>query len=317
VVPVLLLTGFLGSGKTTLLNRLLESRPSEGRYSESAGKLALIVNEFGAVGIDGDLLPKEMTQQIEIPGGCICCRLDENLEKTLLNLTDERSDLTAIIIETTGIAEPLPISWNLSRESLAPRVRLAAVITVVDGLEHQRHRSQAEAVDLQVDYADLLVISKSDLVESSQVAALQESLREVNEYAPIFYGPVDTLIPELWRALDDPEAFTHQPLSEKPADSHHHFESVEMPIRATLDMEPLTEALEELPPNYLRIKGIAQVIDEETGSAEPRLVAFHRVGARVSAEPVKPGLEPRIVAIGRNIDGDAIAACLRAAMVTS
>ncbi|MCP4445769.1 MAG: GTP-binding protein [Myxococcales bacterium] len=108
------------------MSRLLEERPKSGALAESAGQLALIVNEFGDVGIDGDLLPDEMTRQIEINGGCICCRLDGDLEKTLLELMDGQPDLSAIIIETTGIAEPLPISWTLAQGKLAKRARLAA-----------------------------------------------------------------------------------------------------------------------------------------------------------------------------------------------
>jgi cobalamin biosynthesis protein CobW len=209
----------------------------------------------------------------------------------------------------------LPISWNLARESLARRVRLSAVVTVVDGLEHERHRPMAEAVDLQVDYADLLVITKCDLAGPEAIERLKAQLREVNQTAPILAGDPATLVPALWEALDDPELSTREAPSAEPTDTHHHFQSVQLAISGTLDFEELTEALEQLPPNYLRIKGIASVIDEESGSAEVRSVAFHRVGARVSAEPVSEGLVPRIVAIGTDIDREAIAACLRAAMV--
>src|SRR5688572_14407576 len=120
MVPVVVLTGFLGSGKTTLLNRLLDTRPPDD------GRLAVIVNELGAVGIDADLLPADMARQVELPGGCICCVLNEDLERTLCDLVDGGPPLSTIVIETTGIAEPLPISWTLAGESLATRVRLAA-----------------------------------------------------------------------------------------------------------------------------------------------------------------------------------------------
>lgn len=316
MVPILLLTGFLGSGKTTLLNRLLEERPTTGPFAEASGKLALIVNEFGDVGIDGDLLPDEMTRQIEIKGGCICCRLDEDLQKTLIGLLDTQPELSAIIIETTGIAEPLPISWTLATDSLAQRLRLAAVITVVDSLEHERHRPLSPSVDAQVDYADILLITKLDVAEATQAASVETSLRERNAVAPILAGNTEGLVTSLWQTLDDPDL--QRSASQQPqagAASSHDFESISLEIENTLDFEVLCESLEELPPCYLRIKGIASAIDESSGSSEPRMIAFHRVGARVSAEPARDGLETRIVAIGTKLDVAELSACIASAVV--
>ena len=316
MVPILLLTGFLGSGKTTLLNPLLDERPQIGPFAESSGKLALIVNEFGDIGIDGDLLPDEMTRQIEIKGGCICCRLDGDLEKTLDELMKAQSDLSAIIIETTGIAEPLPISWTLANESLADRVRLAAVITVVDALEHERHRPLSPSVDAQVDYADLLLVTKLDLSDETRLSELEQGLRSRNEVAPIFAGNSEGLVHRLWLALDDPSLERPAAAEEAPARaSTHGFGSVSLDIKNTIDFELLIESLEELPPTYIRIKGIARVIDASSGNAEPHMIAFHRVGARVSAEPARDDLETRIVAIGTNLDASELSACIASAVV--
>ncbi len=315
MVPILLLTGFLGSGKTTILNRLLEERPLSGPFAESSGKLALIVNEFGDVGIDGDLLPDEMTRQIEIKGGCICCRLDGDLEKTLGELIDSQPDLSAIIIETTGIAEPLPISWTLANESLSSRVRLAAVMTVVDALEHERHRPLSPSVDAQVDYADLLLVTKLDLSPESRLAEMKASLRERNQVAPILAGNTAGLVSNLWRALDDPSLErAKQGLAPHPS-SNHGFESISVDIKKVIDLEILIENLEELPPTYIRIKGIARVIDASKGAQDPHMIAFHRVGARVSTEPARESLETRVVAIGTDLDRDKLAACIGSAVV--
>jgi G3E family GTPase len=323
MVPILLLTGFLGSGKTTLLNRLLEQRPTTGDLAESAGKLALIVNEFGDIGIDGDLLPDEMTRQIEIKGGCICCRLDGDLEKTLLELLDGQPDLSAIVIETTGIAEPLPISWTLAQGELANRVRLAAVITVVDALEHEKHRPMSPSVDAQVEYADILVITKLDLAGEERVAAVETLLRETNEVAPVLAGNTADLVDQLWRTLDDPNETSRsldaaKDRSDGVSDGGgHHFHSLSLPIHETLDFEVLSEELEGLAPDYIRIKGIARVIDGASGSDEPHMIVFHRVGARVSSEPVKDDLACRLVAIGSHIDAAELKACIDAAVLGS
>tara|TARA_R110002096_G_scaffold16898_12_gene58128 strand:+ start:72392 stop:73357 length:966 start_codon:yes stop_codon:yes gene_type:complete len=320
MVPILLLTGFLGSGKTTLLNRLLEERPTTGELAESAGKLALVVNEFGDIGIDGDLLPDAMTRQIEIKGGCICCRLDGDLEKTLLELLDGQPDLSAIVIETTGIAEPLPISWTLAQGELANRVRLAAVITVVDALEHENHRPMSPSVDYQVEYADVLVITKLDIAGEEQVAAIKSILRETNQVAPVLAGNTTDLVSQLWQTLDDPTETSRSLEAAKTRTdgvSHagHHFQSVSLPIEDTLDFELLSEELENLAPGYIRIKGIARVVDGTSGSDEARMIVFHRVGARVSAEPAKDDLGCRLVAIGTDIDAAELKACIDASVL--
>ncbi len=314
MVPAILVTGFLGSGKTTLLNRLLATRPAE------AGRIAIIVNELGSVGIDGDLLPRGLARQVELPGGCICCVLNEDLDRTVLELLAGTPDLALLVIETTGIAEPLPICWTFEVEPLAGRVRMEAVVTVVDALEHERHRPITPAVDLQVEYADILVMSKLDLAGGSAPAGLLDGIRRLNPRAPILQGGPDQVATELWRLLLDP------PLSARPAAGavpHAHaehgtgFESLALDIPETLDFEELSERLEELPANYVRIKGIALVVDRTTGSDEPHFVAFHRVGARVSSEPLADAAAPRMVALGADLDREALAACVAAAVLPS
>ena len=347
LVPVVLLTGFLGSGKTTLLNRLLEVRRAT--PSEDGSKLAILVNELGAVGIDASLLPPGAARQVELPGGCICCTLDENLEQTLNEILSAEPDLGMVIIETTGIAEPLPIIWTLTGQGLGSRIRLAAVVSVVDAHEHERHRPLAPAVDAQVEHADILVVSKLDTFAAGEraerLAALEQVVRQKNPHAPILAEPdPDRAAAALLHLLADPQtaAQLHRadypgPRAEERPHAHGHgFDSVAVQIHGTLDFEELTSQLEELPASYVRIKGVAWAVDRETGSDEPTLIAFHRVGARVSAEPLmRPGrasdgsaapgaapdtssgspLAPRAVALGFGVDESRLAACVRAAML--
>jgi G3E family GTPase len=348
LVPVVLLTGFLGSGKTTLLNRLLAQRAE--RPEAGAGKLAVLVNELGSVGIDGSLLPAGAARQVELPGGCICCTLDENLAQSLTDLLDAEPEVRCVIIETTGIAEPLPIIWTLTGEALAERIRLAAVVTVVDALEHERHRPLAPAVDTQVEHADLLVVSKRDALPApaadAALSRLELVLRALNPTAALLVeaSPASSAR-VLWQLLSDAQADTalargalahnrdratsgRTPREHEDAHAHasvhgrggtHGFDSVSVPIEGTLDFEELTSQLEALPAEYVRIKGICRAVDSEAGAVEPTLIAFHRVGARVSAEPVTEtsAREPvaRAVALGFGIDADRLAACLRAAML--
>lgn len=318
-VPVLLVTGFLGSGKTTLLNRMLARRPaSEG------GRWAIIVNELGAIGIDGDLLPGDMTRQVELPGGCICCVLNEDLDRTVIELLEANPDLELLVIETTGVAEPMPIAWTLEADSMEPWVRLRAVVTVVDAVNHEAHRPESPAVDAQVDYADVLLVSKLDqLGVTEPPPALASALRQRNPEAPILGGDADALADAMWALMADPatrERDRHAgPRHEHRGHQHgplHGVSAVSLAISDTLDFEELADALEALPARYLRIKGIARVIDRTTGSDEPHFVAFHRVGQRVSRDRLDHPAEPRLVALGRDLRPAELAACLDAAVVT-
>jgi G3E family GTPase len=356
-IPAVLLTGFLGSGKTTLLNRLLAHRQAQ--PEPPRGKLAVLVNELGSVGIDASLLPAGAARQVELPGGCICCTLDENMAESLTDLLDAEPSIEWVVIETTGIAEPLPILWTLTGDRLAARVRLVAVVTVVDALEHERHRPLAPSVDAQVEHADILVLSKLDAAGGAAPAGLVAELRRQNPTAAVVSEatPADSAR-ALWQILSDgaadtalsrgvpPHSMDHGTSAKESADhigdggghahasgasphAHareasaggaiHGFESVAVPIDGTLDFEELTAQLEELPATYIRIKGICWAIDPESGSETPALIAFHRVGARVSAEPIGALADdepaPRAVALGVGIDGARLAACLRAAMV--
>jgi len=330
VVPVVLLTGFLGSGKTTLLNRFMALRQERARWVEGPQpKLAILVNELGAVGIDAALLPPGAARQVELPGGCICCTLDENLEKSLGELLDAEPALEMVVIETTGIAEPLPILWTLGREPLSERVRLAAVVTVVDALEHERHRPLAPAVDAQVEQADVVVLSKLDLVgerAAERVDELVALVRENNRGAAVIAERgAGASARALARLLADPQlaggrAFPSGGDRHTHDGDRHGFETLALPIDGTLDFEELTAQLEELPASYVRIKGICHAIDRSSGTDEPFWIAFHRVGARVSAEPLPSGSErvfPCVVALGTGLDADQLAACVRAAVITS
>jgi G3E family GTPase len=329
-VPTVVLTGFLGSGKTTLLNRLMRARP------ERAGRWAIVVNELGDVGIDGDLLPADMTRQVELPGGCICCVLNEDLDNTILELLDAAPDVDTIVIETTGVAEPLPIAWSLTREPLSERVRLAAVIAVVDPREFASQRPLSPAVDAQVEYADILVVSKRDLLGDAPLPEpVRAALAQLNPDALVLDDTPDAIPALVWRALADPvwpDSDAHAPRPRAATDVHssqhahhgdsdrvygapHGFETIWLPIENTLDFEELGEQLEALPANYVRIKGIARVVDGSTGSTEPHFIAFHRVGVRVSREPLAGVAPTRIVALGRGIERAPLAACLAAAVV--
>lgn len=192
-IPVTLLTGFLGSGKTTLLNTLVRRLP----------RTAIIMNEFGEVGLDHQLLEKTEGPMALLSGGCICCTVVGSLSPTLKNLWMARSKgdipgFERVVIETTGIADPAPILDALLNDPwVRARFRLDGVVTTVDAvLGEQQLDSYFEAVR-QVAVADRLLLTKSDLASSAQTFSLQTRLRALNpaaEIMPVIKGDLDPVL---------------------------------------------------------------------------------------------------------------------------
>ncbi|MEJ7599155.1 MAG: GTP-binding protein [Kofleriaceae bacterium] len=321
-VPLVLLTGFLGSGKTTLVNRLLARRGSR----EVTGKLGVIVNELGAVDIDGALLRGGETRQITLPGGCVCCVMGDDLDRTLLELCDANPDLEAIVLETTGVAEPLPIAWAVTRPPVSDRVRLAAVVTLVDTATFRATRSLAPVVEAQIAYADVLLLTKAELAGPAEVAAVEANIQTLVSRVLVRTDTTDGHAAWLEDLLVDP-ALEHVPttphihddscrhLDNSVARSAHGIDSVWVPVPATVDLEELEDRLADLPANYMRIKGILHAVDGRSGPGTPHWVAVHRVGLRVSSEPVDPQ-EPqqgRLVALGPGVEVGPLVACVAVA----
>ena len=181
VFPVNVLTGFLGSGKTTLLRRLLSS--------ELAGETAVLINEFGEVGIDNLLVAEVAPDTVLLKTGCVCCSIRGELKEAFLGLLSKRQSgdippFVRIILETTGLAEPAPILATLLADPvLCHHFKLGLVITVVDCVNAEFQRESFPEWTAQVTAADRVVISKVDLADQETYAALQDSLAKMNHAA--------------------------------------------------------------------------------------------------------------------------------------
>ena len=175
-IPVTVLTGYLGAGKTTLLNRIL-SEPHGKKY-------AVIVNEFGEIGIDNDLVVGADEEVFEMNNGCICCTVRGDLVRILDGLMRRKGKFDAIIVETTGLADPAPVAQTFFvDENVGRRTRLDAVVTVADAKWLKDRLKDAPEAKNQIAFADVILINKTDLVSPEELAEVEARIRAINPYA--------------------------------------------------------------------------------------------------------------------------------------
>lgn len=184
-IPVTILTGFLGAGKTTLLNHVLTA--------DHGQKIAVIVNEFGEVGIDNQLVIGADEEIFEMNNGCICCTVRSDLIDILRNLLEAKFDETGnkvhfdrVLIETTGLADPAPVAQTFFVDELMSNFfKLDAIVTVVDAKHAEQHLDEGHEAQEQVAFADVILLNKSDLVSGEDLVKLEYRLKNMNPYAKI------------------------------------------------------------------------------------------------------------------------------------
>jgi G3E family GTPase len=177
-IPVTVLTGYLGAGKTTLLNRIL---------TEPHGKkFAVIVNEFGEIGIDNDLVVGADEEVFEMNNGCICCTVRGDLIRIMEGLMKRKGRFDAIIVETTGLADPAPVAQTFFvDEDVKAAARLDAIVTVADAKWLSARLKDAPEAKNQIAFADVIILNKTDLVGAAELREVEARIRAINPYAKL------------------------------------------------------------------------------------------------------------------------------------
>ncbi|MBN9064230.1 MAG: cobalamin biosynthesis protein CobW [Rhizobiales bacterium 65-9] len=307
-IPVTVLTGYLGAGKTTLLNRIL---------TEPHGKkFAVIVNEFGEIGIDNDLVVDADEEVFEMNNGCICCTVRGDLIRIIEGLMKRKGKFDAIIVETTGLADPAPVAQTFFvDQDVQDATRLDAVVTVVDAKWLKDRLKDAPEAKNQIAFADVIILNKTDLVSEGELKEVEAQIRAINPYAKLhrtqrsavsIADVMDRNAFDLDRILDIEPDFLEE------GHHHHHDEemqSVSFRIPGDVDPEKFMPWVQDLTqregPNILRCKGILAFKNE------PKRFVFQGVHMILDGDVQrdwKPDekRESKIVFIGRNLDRDAI-----------
>lgn len=173
-IPVTIITGFLGSGKTTLLNHILTQQ--EGL------KIAVLVNEFGEIGIDNDLIISTEDNVVELNNGCICCTINEDLVTAVDKILEREKQIDYLIVETTGIADPLPVALTFLGTNLRDNTRLDSIITLADCENFSLDQFEnSEAAFSQFAHADVVLLNKTDLVDSAKIDDIEQKINEIKE----------------------------------------------------------------------------------------------------------------------------------------
>jgi G3E family GTPase len=288
VVPLTILTGFLGAGKTTLLNHLL--------HSDHGLKIAVLVNDFGAINIDSQLITAVDGDTVSLSNGCICCTIRGDLLKATTDLLNRAEAPEYIVVETSGVSDPLEVALTFNVPQLANRVRVDSIITVVDA-ENARNLQQREYEILsfaQIGVADIVVINKVDLVTAEDKQRLEAWIRDITPSArilesiqgavpPEFVFGVGAYDPERLAARQAQEVHVHGSEDHEHEHIHEHtdhslvFDTWSWTTDQPLLLKSLRKAIETLPVTIFRAKGFAYLAD-----VPERKAVLQVVGRRVS-----------------------------------
>ena len=275
-LPLSIISGFLGSGKTSLLNHMLSHAQDR--------RITALVNDFGALNIDAELIAAQNGNQLELANGCVCCSIGDDLMQTLAAIMRAPTRPDHIVIEASGVADPARIA---AYAAIDPELRLDGIVTLVDASAHDLHGQDPYLADnyaRQIEAAHLLVISKPDLLDAPKLAELEAELTAQCPHVPVLQAAHGVLPAELLLGLKGsaPEA--------RPLDTHG-LESHALHIHGETDRLAVREKLLSLRPHLIRAKGI---LADKDGP-----YVIHFAAGRVTMEPFDAAPSGHLVLIGK------------------
>ena len=303
LIPVTVLTGYLGAGKTTLLNRILTEQHGK--------KYAVIVNEFGQIGIDNDLVVDADEEVFEMNNGCICCTVRGDLIRIITGLMKRKDKFDAILVETTGLADPAPVAQTFFvDDEVRARAKLDAVVTVVDAKHLALRLADSPEAREQIAFADVILLNKTDLVTADELAEVERRIRGINPYAKLHKTErcridLDKVLArnafDLDRILDIEPDF----LEEGHIHSHDDdVRSISMQLDQPLDAKKffawVNKVTQDRGPDILRLKWIVELKDD------PQRYVIQGVHMMIEGDHQRPWKADetrvsRMVFIGRNL----------------
>ncbi|NAZ74608.1 GTP-binding protein [Kineococcus sp. T13] len=307
-MPVVVLAGFLGAGKTTVLNQLLRSAADV--------RLGVVVDDFGAVGVDALLVAGRADATVSLEDGCLCCSTEDGtVEELLAHLAAPRRGprLDAVLIEASGVAEPAAVVRQVLA-SRVPGVEHGGLVVVVDAVEFEATRLRHPRLDDHVAMADVLLLTKTDLVDDEQLARVAARCRGLNAFAPVVPAAHGRVDPRLLFEVGPPRR-RQLVLGEEPDHAEHlhtAYDAVTFTSEAPLDPRAFVRWLDARPSGVFRVKGFAHFA---VSGHEQRFV-LHTVGAAVRFErgpwPRRAPRRTELVLIGAGLDAERLRADLAA-----
>ena len=307
LIPITIITGFLGSGKTTLLNHILSNQKEI--------KIAVLVNEFGEIGIDNDLIVSTAEDMVELSNGCICCSINGELLEAVNKLLSRKDSIDYIILETTGLADPLPVAMTFLGSELRDKVRVDSILTVVDAENLKLEKNESEITVSQIKYADILLLNKCDLVNEDRLIEVECKLNQLKTDARIIRSVNgDVILPLIISiGLFDTAGFSKKRRHEHDHEHEHEhsiegFTSFSFQSKSPLSLRRFQNFLDnQLPGNIFRAKGILWFKESN------RKYIFHLAGKRFSLDDSDWNSERKnkIVFIGKGLESSILESQLK------